>query len=95
MNSNSRVLFNPSSKEYGALKTECAFDASNFVVAQNFLTLTELIASFFRVIIASKSNPYPPNIPNHYGILTFEMERLNLRSITDNNSDIVKSGLSA
>ena len=57
-NSCCNVLFSPSVKVYGARKPdECAFDASNCVVAQNFRTRTELTDSFFPLSFENRSKP--------------------------------------
>ena len=68
INSYFKVFESPSDSEYGALKPLLwALVASNSVVAQNFLTLTERMVSFLRVMNASRSNMYPPSMPSQSG----------------------------
>jgi len=62
------VRCSPSERVNGALKPElCAAVASNWVVAQNFLTRTALTENFFPVSFSNKSKLKPPIYPNQYG----------------------------
>ena len=64
------MLFRPSAKEIGALKSVLGIlIVSKRVSAQNFFTLIELIANFFPVILASKSKQRPIRPMKNFMIL--------------------------